>query len=74
MRLARVRRICCPVVAIHGAYDPHPAEGVERPLSASLPAFRFVLLERCGHTPWLERHAREAFYEAVENALDGARP
>ena len=72
MRLARVRRICCPVVAIHGAYDPHPAEGVEKPLSAALREFRFVLLDRCGHTPWLERHARAAFYEAIEGAADPA--
>ncbi len=67
--MGRVRRIRCPVVAIHGAYDPHPAEGVEKPLSAALREFRFVLLDRCGHTPWLERHARGAFYEALEGAL-----
>lgn len=67
--MERVWRIRCPMVAIHGDYDPHPAEGVRKPLSAALPTFRFVLLERCGHTPWLERHAREAFYEALEGAM-----
>ena len=37
-------RIKCPVVAIHGDYDPHPAEGVQKPLSAILKNFRFILL------------------------------
>ena len=27
------RKIKCPVVAIHGDYDPHLAEGVREPLS-----------------------------------------
>jgi pimeloyl-ACP methyl ester carboxylesterase len=62
------QRIECPVVAIHGDYDPHPAAGVQEPLSAILERFRFILLENCGHTPWLERQARDAFYRdlAVE--------
>jgi pimeloyl-ACP methyl ester carboxylesterase len=56
----------CPVVAIHGTYDPHPAEGVQRPLSRILKDFRFVLLQNCGHTPWIERQARDRFYEVLK--------
>lgn len=67
--MERVRRIRCPVVAIHGVHDPHPAEGVERPLAAALRDFRFMLLDRCGHTPWLERQARAPFFAALEEAL-----
>jgi pimeloyl-ACP methyl ester carboxylesterase len=67
--LALGRRIRCPVVAIHGDYDPHPAEGVERPLGAVLGCFRFILLENCGHKPWAERHARDAFYRVLKEEL-----
>ena len=63
------RRIRCPVVAIHGDYDPHPAEGVESPLSGVLNDFRFILLERCGHRPWYERHAKERFYAILKSEL-----
>jgi pimeloyl-ACP methyl ester carboxylesterase len=63
------RHIRCPVVAIHGDYDPHPAEGVEKPLSAVLEDFRFILLKRCGHTPWAEREAMGEFYRVVEEEL-----
>lgn len=47
--------IRCPVVAIHGDYDPHPQTGVQVPLSRTLNDFKFILLEKCGHHPWLER-------------------
>jgi pimeloyl-ACP methyl ester carboxylesterase len=64
--LALAGQIRCPVVAIHGDYDPHPAEGVQEPLSATLGHFRFILLEKCGHTPWMERQARDAFYAILK--------
>jgi pimeloyl-ACP methyl ester carboxylesterase len=57
--------IQCPVVAIHGDYDPHPADGVEKPLSRECSDFRFILLKKCGHRPWIERNASDAFYEAL---------
>lgn len=60
------KNIDCPVVAIHGDYDPHPAEGVQKPLSAILKSFRFILLENCGHMPWIERQARDEFYDFLK--------
>jgi pimeloyl-ACP methyl ester carboxylesterase len=67
LRLAK--RITCPVVAIHGDHDPHPAKGVQRPLSATLEHFRFILLQNCGHTPWLERQARDEFCALLKKEL-----
>ncbi len=63
------RRIRCPVVAIHGDYDPHPPEGVHEPLSTVLEDFRFVLLEHCGHVPWIERRARDEFFRILRGEL-----
>ncbi len=56
------QKISCPVLAIHGDYDPHPFLGVRDPLSRTLQDFRFILLPKCGHYPWLERHAKDKFY------------
>jgi len=67
MELAR--HIDCPVVAIHGDYDPHPAEGVQEPLSAALESFRLILLNNCGHKPWIERQARDKFYAVLKKEL-----
>lgn len=59
----------CPVVAVHGDYDPHPASGVLEPLSEVLGDFRFVQLEKCGHEPWHEREARQQFYDVLAEEL-----
>jgi len=63
------RQIRCPVVAIHGDVDPHPAEGVRVPLTAVLKDFRFILLEHCGHCPWIEHQARHRFFEILKSEL-----
>jgi pimeloyl-ACP methyl ester carboxylesterase len=64
-----IRKICCPVIAIHGDYDPHPFEGVKEPFSKYIKDFRFILLEKCGHYPWLEKYAKDKFYEVLQKLL-----
>jgi len=67
--LQMAKGIKCPVVAIHGDWDPHPAEGVNIPLSRELKDFRFILLEKCGHRPWIERNAAEEFYKVLTREI-----
>jgi pimeloyl-ACP methyl ester carboxylesterase len=67
--LALASQITCPVVAIHGEYDPHPTDGVREPLSTAIDDFRLISLEKCGHKPWIERQAREAFYRILKAEL-----
>jgi pimeloyl-ACP methyl ester carboxylesterase len=64
------KKIPCPVVAIHGDYDPHPVAGVQVPLTRVLKDFRFIILERCGHHPWLERQAKGNFYNALRREIN----
>ncbi len=68
------KTIGCPVIAVHGDYDPHPAEGVEKPLRQSVMDFRLILLKGCGHEPWKERLARERFYSILLEELRSPRP
>lgn len=65
-------RIRCPVVAIHGDYDPHPADGVKLPLQKTLKDFRFILLKNCGHKPWGEVEAKDRFYELLVREINGS--
>jgi pimeloyl-ACP methyl ester carboxylesterase len=67
--LKLANRINIPVRAIHGDYDPHPAEGVQDPLSAALKNFKFFLLKNCGHYPWLEKKRRGNFFGILKNEL-----
>ncbi|MBN1546029.1 MAG: alpha/beta hydrolase [Syntrophaceae bacterium] len=68
--LELAERVRCPVVAIHGDYDPHPAEGVQPLLAASIQDFHFILLEKCGHKPWIERQARDKFLTMLREELN----
>ncbi len=67
--LAIGKDINCPLIAIHGDYDPHPAQGVKKPLSVVIKEFRFVLLKNCGHYPWIERKAKDKFYKVLRKEL-----
>ncbi len=63
------KKIRCPVVAIHGDFDPHPAKGVQEPLSRLLKDFRFILLKKCGHRPWIEKQVRDEFYQILKKEI-----
>jgi pimeloyl-ACP methyl ester carboxylesterase len=63
------KKIRCQVIAIHGDYDPHPFEGVREPLSRVIKDFRFILLENCGHRPWIEREGKERFYRLLRKEI-----
>lgn len=61
--------IKCPVTVIHGEYDPHPFEGVKKPLSKVLKNPKFILLRKCGHHPWKEKEAKSEFYKTLRKEL-----
>ncbi len=63
------QKIECPVVAFHGDYDPHPAQGVKKPLSNAVADFEFILLRHCGHKPWIENEARDGFFRALRTKI-----
>ncbi|WP_152563416.1 alpha/beta fold hydrolase, partial [Ruegeria halocynthiae] len=67
--LEAISTIRCPVLAIHGDYDPRPSEGVRLPLQAALPSAEFVEIKRCGHKPWQEIYAKDEFYRLVEKTI-----
>lgn len=64
-----VKKIKCPTVAIHGSHDPHPYEGVALLCSSAIKDFKFILLENCGHYPWIERHAKNNFYSSLKEEV-----
>lgn len=73
MLLRLAQKIRCPVVAIHGDYDPHPASGVKKALQKNVKRFRFFLLPKCGHKPWMEKEARDKFYYILKKELAPVR-
>jgi pimeloyl-ACP methyl ester carboxylesterase len=63
------KMIKCPVVAIHGSYDSHPIEGIRDSLGKIITNFKFYELNKCGHSPWMERYAAEEFYNILKREI-----
>ncbi|RMH21812.1 MAG: alpha/beta hydrolase [Gemmatimonadetes bacterium] len=64
-----LRAVRCPITAIHGDHDPHPADAVRLALDSLEAPTRFVLLPECGHTPWIERSFRERLIPIFEHEI-----
>jgi len=62
--------IPCPVVFIHGEYDPHPAAGIAIPLSGNAKNYKIIILKNCGHKPWVEREASAEFYKILFHQIE----
>jgi pimeloyl-ACP methyl ester carboxylesterase len=60
--LARVR---CPVLLVHGDFDPHPGPAIRDGLAPRVRDLTYVEIPRCGHEPWRERHARGPFFDVL---------
>ncbi len=50
------------VLMLHGAADPHPGEMIRASLQPYVPQLEYRELAHCGHYPWLEMEARDAFF------------
>jgi len=60
-----------PVLMLHGEYDPHPGKMIRDNLLAYLPQLEYHEYERCGHSPWIEKSAREEFFSTLCEWLQG---
>ncbi|MBN2583654.1 MAG: alpha/beta hydrolase [Planctomycetes bacterium] len=58
-----------PVLMLHGSHDPHPGRMIRDGLQPLLPQLEYRELDRCGHSPWQERQARDEFFAALREWL-----
>ncbi|MDH3431767.1 MAG: alpha/beta hydrolase [Gammaproteobacteria bacterium] len=54
-----------PVLMLHGQYDPHPGKMIRDSLLPYLPQLEYHEFESCGHSPWIEKPAREIFFSVI---------
>src|SRR5262249_12583141 len=66
---AALAAIRAPVLMLHGDYDPHPGAMIRDSLAPLVRDLSYREWERCGHYPWRERHARDAFYATLREWL-----
>jgi pimeloyl-ACP methyl ester carboxylesterase len=58
--------ITCPVLMLHGETDPHPGDLTRDDLRRHMPQLEYRELPKCGHSPWLEREAKDEFFERLD--------
>jgi pimeloyl-ACP methyl ester carboxylesterase len=62
-------RITCPVLMLHGTYDPHPGDAIRDSLRGVIPHLEYRAWDRCGHEPWSERYVRDEFLNVLRGWL-----
>ena len=62
---AAFKAITCPVLMLHGAFDPHPGDLIAASLLPHISHLEYRMWERCGHYPWLERAVTKEFYSVL---------
>lgn len=62
----RLRSVPCPTLIVHGDHDVIP-ESIPRQLQSVIGRSRLVVLENCGHFPWIE--APEPFFREIREFL-----
>jgi len=63
--LASFQNIKGKIFLIQGEIDPHPAKGVIIPLQENGVECEAYILEKCGHSPFMEKYAKEEFYKIL---------
>ena len=54
---------------IQGELDPHPVQGITLPLQENDIPCETYILQRCGHSPFMEKYAKEEFYKILIQTL-----
>ena len=67
--LTSFKKIQSKLFLIQGEIDPHPAKGVVVPLQENGVKCESYVLEKCGHSPFMEKYAKEDFYKTLLNIL-----
>jgi len=66
---AEFARIQAPVTMIHGDEDPHPGSLIYKSLATFIQNIQYREVSQCGHIPWIEREAKDVFYELLTECL-----
>lgn len=67
--LTAFRKVKCKIILIQGAADPHPETGVTEPLKKAGIEYEFYSLDQCGHSPFLEKYAKDKFYQILSDVI-----
>ncbi|MCM1259230.1 MAG: alpha/beta hydrolase [Roseburia sp.] len=67
--LKSFKNIKSKIILIQGESDPHPVKGVTTPLQDNGIPCETHILEKCGHSPFMEKYAKDEFYKILIHAI-----
>ena len=67
--LKSFKQIKSKIVLIQGENDPHPARGLTIPFKENAIDCETYILEKCGHSPFMEKYAKEIFYKILQQII-----
>ncbi len=67
--LTSFKNIKSKLYLIQGSLDPQPAKGVTLPFQDNNVPCETYILEKCGHSPFMEKYAKEEFYKILMRAI-----
>lgn len=67
--LTSFKKIQSKLFLIQGETDPHPAKGIIIPLQENGVECEAYILEKCGHSPFMEKYAKEEFFDILLRIL-----
>lgn len=59
------KNIKCRLYLIQGEFDPHPVKGVTIPLQENGVQCETYILQKCGHSPFMEKYVKNEFYKIL---------
>ncbi len=63
------RSIKCKLYLIQGATNPYPVNGITISLQEVEVACETYVLDKCGHSPYMEQYAKDEFYEIMHQII-----
>ena len=67
--LTAFKNIKSKIYLIQGQFDPHPVKGVTIPLQENGVTCETYILDKCGHSPFMEKYAKDEFYKILIQAI-----
>ncbi|MBD5548376.1 MAG: alpha/beta hydrolase [Lachnospiraceae bacterium] len=67
--LTSFKNVKSKIYLIQGQFDPHPVKGVTIPLQENGVTCKTYILGKCGHSPFMEKYAKDEFYKILIQAI-----
>lgn len=63
------KALSIPLHVVQGSYDSHQIRGIKEPFDKAGITCDYHILKKCGHYPWRETYAKDAFIDLIKHIV-----